>query len=222
MTLWLFFLLLAPDMLYASVSENVISPPLIPNVDSLPPTLASSPIKSILLGGLEVTFEVTNLDELQKAANIGKIYRRGDAGGSERWLCYTDMSQNQPVRIWFSSSELGGSDETITGFYAIAGDMRLKPEVSCPLLPAKLHPVRLSNKLWLGSNPKALKELIGKPSVTIGDWQFYSYLGKVLIKHADPYYNKKTVEEYDRSATLAVRVKSNKIIEMCEFQATTN
>ncbi len=210
--LWLFTvtILLIPHWLYAATDTDVIAPPQIPNIDHLRPTLTLSPISNILLGNMEIELERTTIGDIQKHANAGVIYHKGDAGGSENWVCYTIPNAKQSERIWFSSGELGGPEHTVGSLYAIIGDDEMKPSASCPQLPAQLRPVSLSNSLWLGTNPNRLKELFGKPSATINDWRFYSYSGKAPIN------------DFEKLAILGVRVRNGKIIGLCEFQATTD
>jgi hypothetical protein len=192
--------------------KDAIPPPQIPNIDYLRSTLRLPPISSVLLGETEIEFERTNLGEIQESANAGMIYHRGDAGGSEDWVCYTTANDGKPERIWFSSNELEGAGDEISSFYAITGNEKMRPSTSCPELPAKLRPVSLQNSLWLGVNTDRLRQLVGKPSAKIGDWRFYAYDGKVFIKG----------EDFDRLETLGVKVRNGRIVGLYEFQTTSN
>lgn len=223
--LWIFTLaiLLTPQFLHAGTDrfavwsateadKNVIPPPQIPSIDYLPHTLIVPSLSSVLLGEMEIEFERTTLEEIQKSANVYTIYHRGDAGGSEDWVCYTISNDGKAERIWFSSGEVEGPDDEISGFYAITGNEKMKPSASCPELPAQLRPVTLKNSLWLGAHTDRLKQWLGKPSATRGEWRFYSYLGKVPIKD----------EAFNRLETIGMKVNNGRIVGLCEFQTTTN
>lgn len=194
--------------LNAASADGLIPPPAMPNMDHLTSTLTAPPISKIILGKLVVGLELTTLGEVKKSAGVGEIQHKGDAGGSEDWLCYTTSFRGQPERIWISSGELGGPEHAIGSFYAATGNK--EKSAHCPELPAQLRPVSLGNPLWLGSSPDQLKDLFGKPSMKSDGWWVYSYSGKV------------PANGFDRLAILGVRILNGKVVGLFVSQATTD
>ena len=191
----------------ATAERDLVPPPQLPNTDNVVPTLGTSPIRNIHLGKLSIELEHTTLHDIQESAGVGTIHRRGDAGGSESWVCFTIVSEAIPERVWLASGELGGLEHHIDSFYA---SVSLEPpSASCPALPARLHPVSLGDTVWLGAELRELKHLSFKPSGTMGDWQFFSYSGKVL-------------NGFDRLAIFGVHVSRGRIDALYESQVTTN
>lgn len=141
-------------------------------------TVQSKPTSGLRMGTLRVTFEETTLDEVRNAASTGQIERKGDAGESIYWLCYTNLTKHGTERIWIvAHGEMGGPDHTIGRISAerTAGRVATK---DCPALPTKMQPVSLDNEIWLNTPEKTAKKL-GKPSNETGAWRSYEHQGKV-------------------------------------------
>jgi hypothetical protein len=193
-----------------ALAENgTFPPPKLPSMNHLPATLSTPPVSEIVFGELTVEFERTTLDKIKKAAGIGVIEHRGDAGDREDWLCYSTSLHGKPEYIWIASGELGGSEHTVGSFYASAVD-KVERSINCPALPAQLRPVSLGNKLWLGSSRSQLKQALGAPSAKDGDWLLYSYSGRV------------SASGFDRLTILAIRVCDGKAVDLFVSQSTTN
>lgn len=200
-------MLLPSQSLCATADRELVPPPQLPNIDNLTPTLGASPIRNIRLGKLSIVLEHTTLHDIQELAEVGTIHRRGDAGGNESWICFTIVSGAMRERVWLASGELGGPEHSIDSFYA---SVSLEPpSSSCPELPARLRPVSLGDTVWLGAEPRELRHLSSKPSGMVGDWQFYSYSGKVP-------------SGFERLAIFGVHVSRSRIDALYESQVTTN
>jgi hypothetical protein len=201
--------LVLPWSCIASAEGSVTPPPKMPRIDHLPSTLSAPPTSKLVFGKLIIEFERTTLDEIKRAADVGVIQHRGDAGDSENWLCYSAPFREQSQRIWISSGELGGFRHTVSHLY-VEVDSKEKQSDDCPELPAQLRPVSLDNVLWLGSSLERFKEVLGTPSAKNGAWWLYSYSGKV------------PANGFDQSTILGVRINSGKVVGLFVSQATTN
>jgi hypothetical protein len=191
-------------------SERIGTPPQMPDLDNLSPTLVSSPVSTVLLGALTVEFERTTLADIQKSASAGVINHKGDAGDSQYWICYSLPPGDQPERIWLSSGELGGPHHAVDTFHAEINYNAIKPTLSCPELPRESRPVSLGNSLWLGASSERLEKVVGEPSAKIGSWWFYSYSGRAPIAG------------FDRLAIFGAQILNDKIVRLYESQVTTN
>jgi hypothetical protein len=196
----------------AAFANKLTPPPQLPNMNEVQSTLKSSPVSNVVLGRFNVEFEQTTLTDIQKAADVGVIQHRGDAGGSEYWLCYTVSSHQLPHRIWISSGELGGSEHFIEHVFAVAIKKGAKASSSCPALPPQLMPPATDKALWLGANTRQLTKSFGTPSAMLGDWQIYLYTGKVSTNRVT----------YEREAILGAKVSNGTIVGLFESQITTN
>jgi hypothetical protein len=139
-------------------------------------TLERKPSTTLQMGKLRVQLEQTTLDEVRRAASVGTIAHRGDAGDSVYWLCYTDSGRQ---RIWImSDGEMGGAGHYVTGVSAEAvPDARAT--AACPALPRHLQPLSLANHIWLGASEEDAAMHIGAPSFQSGTWRSYDFAGKV-------------------------------------------
>jgi hypothetical protein len=131
------------------------------------------------MGTLLVRSEKTTLDDVRRAASVGAIAHRGDAGESAYWLCYTNLGATQVERIWVvADGEMGGPEHYITHISAA-----LQPNggatADCPALPNSLKPLSLDNHLWLGASKTYATTKLGAPSFQKGAWQSYDFQGKV-------------------------------------------
>jgi hypothetical protein len=142
-------------------------------------TLERKPSAALHMGTLRIQLEQTTLDEVRRAASVGNIAHRGDAGDSVYWLCYTRPGPAPRQRIWImSDGEMGGDRHYVTGISAQAiPDGRATAD--CPALPPHLQPLSLDNHIWLGASEEAASMRIGAPSFRSGPWRSYDFAGKV-------------------------------------------
>lgn len=198
-------------------AEKFLPPPKGVNetvLNSVKPTLESSPVSKILLPGLTVELERTTLSDIQKYIGVGTIRHIGDAAGSTYWLCYAASFNGHPERIWFSSGEMGGNEHSLLSVDVVAGG---RDKDNCPQLPKKSLPVSSSNGLWLGSSSKQLKGILGRPSGKGHGWWIYSYEGKSV--------EQSSVQldiQYTTLGTLMAKIDHGKIVALSESQITAN
>ena len=137
------------------------------------------PSTGLQMGAFRAQLERTTLDYVRRAASVGEIAHRGDAGESTYWLCYTNSGETQTERIWIvADGEMGGSEHYITNISA----ERLPdgtPTADCPALPNNLKPLSLDNGLWLGASEGATRAKLGAPSHRKESWRSYDFQGKV-------------------------------------------
>ena len=60
-------------------------------------TMKRKPSTGLKMGTFRVRFESTTLDDVRRAASVGAIAHRGDAGESAYWLCYTSAGRTQKI-----------------------------------------------------------------------------------------------------------------------------
>lgn len=168
----------------ASHSSFAETPPPVAPFDAITwkATMKRKPSTGLKMGTFRVRFERTTLDDLRRAASVGEIAHRGDAGESAYWLCYTNLAPTQTERIWIvAHGEMGGPEHYVTNISA-----ELVPNASataeCPALPNKLKPLSLDNRLWLGASEGAASAKLGAPSYQKGAWRSYDFQGKVQGK----------------------------------------
>ncbi len=168
-------------LISASLSSFAETPPPIAPFDAITwkATMKRKPSTGLQMGAFRVRFERTTLDDVRRAASVGEIAHRGDAGGSAYWLCYTNPGATQAERVWIvAHGERGGSAHYITNISA-----ELVPNgaatADCPALPNRLKPLSLDNRLWLGASEGAALAKLGAPSYKKGAWQSYDFQGKV-------------------------------------------
>ena len=165
----------------ASHNSFAETPPPIAPFDAITwkATMKRKPSTALRMGAFRVRFERTTLDDVRRAASVGKIAHRGDAGESVYWLCYTNLSPAQTERVWVvADGEMGGPEHFVTNVSA-----ELLPKGSatadCPELPNNLKPLSLDNHLWLGATEGAAHAKLGAPSYQKGAWRSYDFQGKV-------------------------------------------
>jgi hypothetical protein len=155
-------------------------PPVAPfNAITWKATMKRKPSTGFRMGALRVRFEKTTLDDVRRAASVGEIAHRGDAGESAYWLCYTNLAPTQAERIWVvAHGEMGGPQHYVTNISAA-----LLPNGSatadCPALPNNLKPLLLDNHLWLGASEGPAHAKLGSPSHQKNAWRSYNFQGKV-------------------------------------------
>jgi hypothetical protein len=168
-------------LIVASVNAFAETPPPVAPFDAIywKATLKQSPSTGLHMGSFPLRFEKTTLDDVRRAASIGEIAHRGDAGESTYWLCYMNLGATQIERIWvIADGEMGGPEHYITNISA-----ELLPNGSatadCPALPNSLKPLSLDNRLWLGTSKAGATTKLGAPSFQKGAWLSYDFQGKV-------------------------------------------
>lgn len=173
--------LLLGILIGASHSSFAETPPPVAPFDAITwkATLKRKPSTGLRMGAFRVRFERTTLDDVRRAASVGEIAHRGDAGESAYWLCYTNLAPTQAERVWIvAHGEMGGPEHYVTNISA-----ELLPNgnatADCPALPNNLKPLSLDNHLWLGASEGAAPAKLGAPSYQKGAWRSYDFQGKV-------------------------------------------
>lgn len=141
--------------------------------------MKSRPATGLNMGMFRVRFERTTLEDVRRAASIGEIAHRGDAGESTYWLCYTSAGKAQAERVWIvAHGEMGARAHHITNISAEVIPNGIAT-ADCPALPNRLQPLSLDNRLWLGAPEGAALAKLGTPSYKKDAWQSYDFQGKV-------------------------------------------
>ena len=148
----------------AAFADPVVPPPAWPAVKDNPVTLASDPVRPLMLGTLRVSLDGSTLADTRTAIGAGVAQRQGKGTDSLDWLCYT-VSDAAPVqRLWLTSSELSrGRIDAVVAAELPAG-AAASPQ--CPDLPARFKPVRFDDGLWLGTPSVELRKALGIPAKT--------------------------------------------------------
>ena len=138
-----------------------------------------APSSGLYMGPLFVRFEKTTLDDVRRAASVGDIAHRGDAGASVYWLCYTSVGKPQVERIWvIADGEMGGPGHYVTGVSAEVS-ANGHATADCPALPNHLKPPSLDRQIWLGTSERKAARKLGAPSFRKGAWRSYDFQSKV-------------------------------------------
>jgi hypothetical protein len=173
--------ILLGTLVSASLSSFAETPPPIAPFDAITwkATMKRKPSTGLKMGTFRVLFEKTTLDDVRRAASVGEIAQRGDAGESAYWLCYTNAGPKQTERVWIvAHGEMGGTAHHITNISA-----ELVPNgiatADCPALPKKLLPLSVDNQLWLSAPEGAALAKLGAPSYKKEAWRSYDFQGKV-------------------------------------------
>lgn len=130
------------------------------------------------MGTFRIKFEKTTLTEVRRAAAVGIIRHRGDAGESINWLCYTNVTPTHVERVWIVAGELDGPRHYVS---LVSAEIipNGAPSADCPALPAKMKPLSLVNGIWLQATYEVAHSKFGAPSYQKGAWQSYNFEGKV-------------------------------------------
>jgi hypothetical protein len=142
-------------------------------------TRKAAPSSGVRMGTLFVRFEKTTLDDVRRAAAVGAIAHRGDAGESVYWLCYTSLSKTESERIWVvSHGEMGGPEHYVTD---VSAEVLTNGSATadCPALPGRLEPLSLDNHVWLGASERAATRTLGASSFRTAAWRSYDFQRKV-------------------------------------------
>ena len=145
----------------ASAADSPAAPPPWPVSKDSPATLATDPVRPLLMGALRVTLDGSTLADTRLAIGAGVSQRLGKGTDALDWLCYTLSDAAPAQRLWLTSSELsrGRIDAVVAADLppAAAGSAQ------CPELPAKFKPVRFDDGLWLGGTSPELRKSLGIP-----------------------------------------------------------
>ena len=165
----------------SSAASQTLEPPSRPEEIPGEGTLKIQPAVGVLMGQQFVRFERTTLAEVLRAAGRGSIAHHGDAGGSEYFLCYTQLSKPLPVRLWvISNGEMGGPDHAVTEVIARRIEAADAANGGCPSLPRHLQPVALDRGIWIGTARDELRRKLGRESATRDEaWLVFNFLGTV-------------------------------------------
>lgn len=168
-------------LIIASINAWAQTPPPAAPFDAInrKATTKQAPSMGMRMGTLAVQLEKTTLDDVLRAASVGEIAHRGEAGESAYWLCYTNQGKTQVERIWLvADGEMGSSQHYIT---KISAELRPngRATADCPALPNSLMLLSLDNHLWLGASKTAATTQLGTPSFQKGAWRSYDFQTKV-------------------------------------------
>ena len=165
------------------------------------------------MGTLYVRFEKTTLDDVRRAAAVGDIAHRGDAGGSAYWLCYTSVGKTEVERIWVvSHGEMGGPEHYVTGVRADVSTNG-RATADCPALPDNLKPLSLDREVWLGLSERTAARRLGASSFRKGAWRSYDFQGKVPGKCEGG--------AFDLSVSLLLHFQNGRVNALQAGQATS-
>lgn len=179
--------------------------PELPDWQKVNSKIALPIITNINLGKFKLELEKATLPGMAKLSGNNHIERRGDAGGSEYWICFSDAHQ----KIWMASGELGGSRHSINSIQ-ISKKYPKEQLSSCPDLPSHMKPVSINGKTFLGLHKSRVLGYFGKPSTQIDGWWIYSYTGDSPLPG------------FDQSSNFTVYLVDDKVTSIFISQVTTN
>ena len=146
----------------AFADSAVVPPPAWPALKDSPVTLASDPVRPLMMGALRITLDGSTLVDTRQAIGAGVPQRQGKGTDALDWLCYTVSDAAPMQRIWLTSSEL--SRGRIDAVVAVDLAEGAAPTAACPDLPARFKPVRFDDGLWLGGMSNELRKVLGIPA----------------------------------------------------------
>jgi hypothetical protein len=191
------------------VSGSLPPPKLGDETVTISPTVSRDLVRELHLGNYVALFEKTSLREIRDKVGAGSLEHVGDAADALEWLCYSLPGQ----RVWLVSTEMGGSNAALMNVIADAISPSAPLEPSCPTIPSTLRPLSLPFG-WIGSPVSVLRDSLGKPSGTRGDWLIYYFAGKESGPYQDPGDAVPAMVDYDVSAYVEVRVQKGKVIAL--------
>jgi hypothetical protein len=200
----------AAVMLFAAAGAAgaPVPPPNRPDAITAKPTLKAKPATRLALGRFQIELERTTLYDVVEAAKVGTIAHRGAAGTSTYWLCFTDTEARRHERLWLLSGEMGGPKRSITGVAAERVPEGTKASMDCPQLPPVMRPASLDKGVWIGMTETALRQKLGKPSATNGEWLTFLYAGKTA--------------KFDAQSVLEVLARDGKVQALSVSNVTSN
>ncbi|MGN6210394.1 hypothetical protein [Asticcacaulis sp.] len=137
-------------------------------------------------GVMPIAFGQTKLTDVARTVGSGSVHHQGDGGESFSYLCYTLNSSGKSVRLWLTSTELGGG-EYVEGLsvLTLAGSPSYGTE-TCPVLDLYSWRVTLDNGLSVGMRKDDVIQMFGMPSKQSGHMIAYRYQ-TTRIKNAITY-----------------------------------
>lgn len=202
-------------LISATLSSFAETPPPMAPFDAITweATMKRKPSTGFKMGAFPVRFERTTLNDVRRAAPVGEIAHRGDAGESAYWLCYTSARTTQTEIVWIvAHGEMGGSAHHITNISAELVPNGIATS-DCPALPDRLKPMSLDNQLWLGAPEGAVLAKLGAPSYKKDGWQSFDFQGKVPGKCEGG--------GFDRSAWLLLHFQNGRVNSLQVGQVTS-
>ena len=145
-------------------ADTSVLPPPWPALRDPTVTLATDPVRPLLMGSLRVTLDGSTLAATGQAIGAGTPQRQGKGTDALDWLCYTLSDAASAQRLWLTSSEL--SRGRIDAVVAAEMPPGSAPTPQCPDLPARFRPVRFDDGLWLGGMSAELRKALGIPART--------------------------------------------------------
>ena len=145
----------------AFADTAVVPPPAWPALKDSPVTLASDPVRPLMMGALRITLDGSTLVDTRQTIGAGVAQRQGKGTDALDWLCYTVSDAAPMQRVWLTSSELArGRIDAVVAVDLAEG---ATPTAACPDLPARFKPVRFDDGLWLGGMSNELRKVLGIP-----------------------------------------------------------
>jgi len=143
-------------------AQTSVPPPAWPATADSPVTLATDPVRPLLMGSLRITLDGATLADTRTAIGAGLAQRQGKGTDALDWLCYTVSDTAPRQRLWLTSSEL--SRGRIDAVVATELPEGAAASPQCPDLPARFKPVRFDDGLWLGGVSAELRKALGIPA----------------------------------------------------------
>ena len=153
-----------------------VPPPNRPDTVASKPTLKAPPASRLALGRFQIELGRSTLYDVVEAAKVGTIVLAAPL----HYLCLTDADGGRRDRLWLISA--GGATRVITKLVAEPLPEGAKASNDCPQLPPVMRPASLDKGVWIGMTETALRQKLGKPSGTNGEWLSYSYAGTTKAK----------------------------------------
>jgi hypothetical protein len=204
------------------VAAQTLEPPTRPNEIRGEGTLRIQPAVGLRMGQLFVRLETTRLSDVLKSAERGTIGHHGDAGRSEYFLCFTQISGPRSSRVWLiSHGEMGGSDHAVTEVFAQRIETSDAASDRCPPLPSRLQPIALDRGIWLGITRNELLTKLGQPSASRDDWLTFNFLGTVPGRYRPPGDSARKVVDWDITNILEARLKDGRINAILASRVTS-
>ena len=177
----------------------------------------SHAISEFHLGRFTGILESTKQADLMASLKSGVSQHQGDAGDSEKWLCYRYGRVDHDEKVLLSSNEL---------YYqsGIINEIRLRPvppkepvQDKCPRLDTIFTPVKIGANIGIGVGEANVTKALGQPAAKQGAWRVFVYRGQV--KGA---YQGESVL-YDEWVSFFIHLNKSAQIDYIEFiKSTTN
>jgi hypothetical protein len=164
-------------------------------------------VSGVTIGDFKVTFEKTTLKQALAALGAAPVGRRGDAGNSLSWICYTIPAVR--TRIWLLSDEMGGG-ETIMRMTARPALPTEVEDMKCPTPTNHASAAFIDNKIWLGDSIGKIESILGKSSEAPKSIRYY-------------WYNSPEDENgFSVQSLLLMKIEGDRVTEIQASNLTTN